>query len=155
MDASVICRKIPPMKLAPILALSLAVAGCGRPASQAAAPTAPAAGPAARPGNTMDISHPIFANGTEPFWALTIDGQRFRLSRPGQPDLVATAPGAAITSGRATWVAMAPGAQMTVTLYASDCSDGMSDRRYPMAAEVVVLNETLRGCAARTADVAR
>jgi uncharacterized membrane protein len=145
MDASVIC---PLKKLTPVLAVALALSACGKPAPQPA--PAPAPKPAT-PNTALDLSQPITANGTEPFWSLNIDGRRFRLSRPEQPDLVATSPGATIMPGRATWIAMGPAGQMTVTLYVSDCSDGMSDRRYPMTAEVAVLNETLHGCAAKTA----
>jgi uncharacterized membrane protein len=76
------------------------------------------------------------------------------LKRPERPDLVAEAPGAAIEGGRAVWVAKAAdGQQVTVTLYMADCSDGMSDARYQMSAEVVLVNESLRGCAAKTADL--
>ena len=42
---------------------------------------------------------------------------------------------------------------MTVTLYVSECSDGMSDLRYPMTAEVALAGETLRGCAIKLSDV--
>jgi uncharacterized membrane protein len=102
----------------------------------------------------MDISQPLTARGTEPFWNLTIDGTHFRLTRPDHPDLAIEAGGAAIQSGRATWVAKAAdGEQVTVVLYASDCSDGMSDTKYPYAAEVTLLNEALRGCAGKTADL--
>jgi uncharacterized membrane protein len=119
-----------------------------------AAPPPADAPVAATPATTMDISKPITARGNEPFWALTIDGKTFRLTRPDHPDIVAEAPGAAIAEGRAIWVAKTPeGQQMTVSLYASDCSDGMSDLKYPMSAEVVLLNEELRGCAAETAEL--
>jgi uncharacterized membrane protein len=151
MDASVICRKIPPMKPVPILLAVLALAACSKPGPPSAAA---AAKPTAAKAQVMDISQPITANGTEPFWSLSIDGASFRLARPDHPDLTATSPGAAIRPGRATWVAMGPDGQMTVTLSASPCSDGMSDRTYPMRAEVVVLNRTLRGCAAKTAELA-
>jgi len=63
------------------------------------------------------------------------------------------APGAAIQPGRAVWVAKAAdGQQLTVTFYVSECSDGMSDLKYPMTAEVVLMSETLRGCASKTAE---
>jgi uncharacterized membrane protein len=161
MDASVICAKIARMKrslalLAPIVVL---VGACqpqapdGQPAPPPAdAPTA--ALPA--PPTVMDISKPITARGTEPFWALNIAGTAFKLTRPDRADVVAQAPGAAIADGRAVWIAKsADGQQVTVTLYASECSDGMSDLMYPMTAEVALLNETLRGCAAKTAELPR
>jgi uncharacterized membrane protein len=105
----------------------------------------------------MDITRPITARGTEPFWALIITGGKsFVLRRPDHPDLAAEAPGAAMSGDTATWVARgARGEQLTVMLRAGECSDGMSDLKYPMTAEVVMANETLIGCAARTADLPR
>lgn len=147
--------------LAPFAALLLAACQPQGPDGEPAPPPAdaPAAGSAATPASSggMDIGQPITARGTEPFWAVTItDGTRFRLSRPDQPDLAAEAPGAAMSPDGATWVAKgARGEQLTVTLKRGDCSDGMSDLKYPMTAEVVLANEVLRGCAARTADLPR
>lgn len=132
------------------LAAALALGAC-EPAEVGSGPTAPKPAPAPAPAAAnMDISQPITARGTEPFWALHItDGSTFRLTRPEQPDLTGKAPGATVEPGRAVWVAqMADGRQMTVTLYRSECSDGMSDIRYPMSAEVVLPNERLSGCAA-------
>ena len=143
-----------PAALLPALAL---IAACqpqdpnGKPAPPPA--DAPTATPA-QPGTVLDISQPITARGNEPFWSLTIDGVQMTLKRPDHPDLVAQAPGAALGGGRAVWVAKsADGQQITVTLYVSDCSDGMSDARYPMTAEVVLLNDRLDGCAAKTAEL--
>jgi len=121
-----------------------------------APPDAPAPPVPTPPSGSMDISRPITARGNEPFWALSIDGTKFKLTRPDHPDLLAEAPGAAIQPGRATWIAKgAKGEQLTVTLYVSECSDGMSDLKYPMSAEVTLLNESLRGCAAKTAELPR
>lgn len=160
MDASVICFKIarmnrlPPRKALLLAPLLLALAAC-QPKAPAAAPAPPAVA-APGPGTVMDISKPITARGTEPFWALIIDGKAMKLTRPDYPDIHAEAPGAAIAGGRATWVATTPeGQQITVSLFASGCSDGMSDLKYPMTAEVVMLNESLRGCAAKTAELPR
>jgi uncharacterized membrane protein len=160
MDASVICGKIARMKrarLTPLLLVPLLVAACQpqAPDGQPAPPPADAPALPAQPVN-MDISKPITAHGTEPFWGLTIDGKAFKLTRPDHPDVVAEAPGAAIAGGHAVWIAKTPdGQQITVTLYASECSDGMSDLKYPMTAEVTLLNESLRGCAAKTAELPR
>ncbi|WP_156467050.1 MULTISPECIES: COG3650 family protein [unclassified Phenylobacterium] len=146
------------MKTTPAALAALLLAACQPqdPEGKPAPPPADAPAAAAPAGTTMDISKPITARGTEPFWALTIDGKAFRLTRPGQPDLTAEAPGASISEGRAIWIAKtADGRQMTVTLYASQCSDGMSDLAYPMSAEVVMLNEELRGCAAKATELPR
>jgi uncharacterized membrane protein len=146
------------MRVPLALAALLLLAACQpqSPDGKPAPPPADAPKATAPAVTSIDISRPITARGTEPFWALTIDGKTFRLTRPDRPDLVAEAPGAALSEGRAIWVARtADGQQMTVTLYASTCSDGMSDLKYPMSAEVVMLNEDLRGCAARTAELPR
>jgi uncharacterized membrane protein len=157
------------MRLVPLLALiaPLALAACqpqdpdgnaAPPPADALGAQAPAASDAATSvaaGGGMDISQPITALGTEPFWSLTItDGTKFKLSRPDQPDLLAEAPGSAMSPGGATWVAKgAKGEQLTVMLKAGECSDGMSDRKYPMTAEVVLQGATLKGCAAKTREM--
>ncbi len=150
------------MKTVAILIAALVLCAC-QPQERAGAPASP---PADTPGppskapppavRVSDFSQPMKAVGTEPFWSLAIDGTSFRLTGVDRTELVATAPGAAIQPGRAVWVARAEdGRQMTVTLYVSECSDGMSDRTYPMTAEVVLLNETLRGCAIAAASLQR
>jgi uncharacterized membrane protein len=105
----------------------------------------------------MDISQPIIARGTEPFWAVTVaDGKTLTLKRPGEADVVFQAGGAAVQPGRATWIAAGPaGRQMTLTLYVSACSDGMSDLAYPWTAELVMPGEVLNGCAGKTAELPR
>lgn len=117
---------------------------------------APPATRAAPPSNVSDFSQPMTARGTEPFWAVRIEGTRFTLLRPGQPEKVFEAPGAQIRPGHAAWEAKAAdGEVMKVALFVSECSDGMSDLRYPMTAEVALTTETLRGCAAKTAELPR
>jgi uncharacterized membrane protein len=137
--------------LAPAV-LVLAACQPKAPEPAAAAPEAPATdAPATR---VSDFSQPMTARGTEPFWALTLDGTHLKLTRPDKPDLAAEAPGAAISPGRAVWIAKSTdGQQVTVTFYVGACSDGMSDHTYPMSAEVAVLNDTLHGCAAKTAEL--
>ncbi|MEW5687543.1 MAG: hypothetical protein AB1942_21725 [Pseudomonadota bacterium] len=150
------------MKRAAVSALALlSLTACqpqapdGKPAEAPA--DAPAAAPAAAPpptGSSMDLSKPITALGTEPFWSVVVDGTTLTLKRPDAPDKAFTAPGAVIQPGRATWVAKAAdGAQLTLTLYGGECGDGMSDRRYPWTAEVAVLDQALRGCAIPSAGI--
>lgn len=165
MDASVICAKIARMKTSLVSLALLGLCACqpqdptGAPAPPPAdAPVAPAAAPSpgGSAGSSIDISQAIRAIGTEPFWALSIDGTTFKLERPDMPPLSATAPGAAIQSGQTVWIAKAAdGRQMTVTLRAGECSDGMSDFKYPMSAEIALLNESLHGCAAKASAMPR
>ena len=52
--------------------------------------------------------------------------------------------------GGDVWIEAADGLN---TLIATECSDGMSDRIYPLTARVVIGEETLQGCAASTAAI--
>jgi uncharacterized membrane protein len=124
----------------------LALAACGPKPAPPAAPAAPAAPVKAASG---DFSKPMEARGTEPFWALSIQGTTLTLTRPDQPVVTAIAPGAVIQPNQASWTGkMADGQEMKVTLYASACSDGMSDHTYGFAAEVDVPGGSpLSGCA--------
>jgi uncharacterized membrane protein len=45
------------------------------------------------------------------------------------------------------------GAVIRLMLAATECSDGMSDRTYPLSAIVRIGDETLTGCAASTAAI--
>ncbi|MFN3583742.1 COG3650 family protein [Phenylobacterium sp.] len=144
----------------PLPFLAALLLGACQPQDPDGAPAPPPAdAPASRfePMSPLsDFSGPIAARGTEPFWAVTIDGTRLTLARPDRTEMTFEAPGAAIQPGKAVWDARAAdGAAMRVTLYVSTCSDGMSDLSYPLTAEVEVGSETLRGCAARTAELPR
>lgn len=138
--------------VAGLMTVFLGLSAC-QPQDPNGAPAAPPAdAPAPTPAN--DFSGPITVLGTEPFWSVKIDGTRLTLTRPDQPELAATAPGAAISAGQAAWTAKTPdGRTLVVTLKTGDCSDGMSDRRYPMTAEAVLAGDTLRGCAIPSADL--
>ena len=135
-----------------MIVVPLALLGaCGGkpPAAQAPAPAAP--------GALSDFSKPIDVRGTEPFWNLTIRGGTLTLTRPDQPAVVGTAPGAVIQPSEARWTGKtAEGAELTVALYASPCSDGTSDHSYPWSAEVELAGQSpLNGCADQTAALAR
>jgi uncharacterized membrane protein len=101
------------------------------------------------PDTASNFSQPIDASGADPAWGLRVRGVQLTLERPNQPDLVATAPGAVITAHTAAWTAKTPdGRSMQVSVYASPCSDGTSEARYPFSAEVVLPDAApLNGCA--------
>ncbi|MGA0606155.1 COG3650 family protein [Phenylobacterium sp. VNQ135] len=139
--------------LLPLAVLFLAACQPQAPGGEAAPP--PADAPAAAPApTTTDFSQDMLAIGTEPFWSLTMRGTEFELLRPDHPNVKLKAPGAQIGPGQGVWKATAEdGSAMTVTLRVGDCSDGMSDRTYPMSAEVEFAGTTLHGCAAKASDV--
>jgi uncharacterized membrane protein len=101
------------------------------------------------PDVALNFSQPIDAHGGDPAWTLKVRGTQMALVRPGQPDVTAKASGATITAHSAAWTATLPdGQSMTVSLYASPCLDGSSNRSWPMAAEVALPGASpLGGCA--------
>lgn len=132
-----------------IILAALALAACGGADKD---PNAPAAAPDV----ASNFSQPLDARGADPEWGLKIRGRQLTLSQPNQPDLVGAAPGAVIQPHAASWTATLPdGRTMKVSLYASACSDGVSDVKYPFSAEVQLPNAApLDGCAGKPASAA-
>jgi uncharacterized membrane protein len=131
-----------------ILLATLALSACGK-AEEPKSPGPP-------PDVAMNFSQPFDARGSSPTWGLTIRGVQLTLTREGQPTVVATAPGAVIQPSQASWTASLPdGRPMKVTLYASPCSDGISDATYNFSAEVVLPDASpLTGCGGPPATAA-
>ena len=127
----------------------MALAACSEPAPPAAAPD-PAPAPVLLGG--VDLGQPLRALGTEPFWGVDITPAALTYSAPDDPGLGAANPGPALQGTTAVYSgAAADGTALVVTLIATECSDGMSDRVYPLTARVEVRGQTLNGCAASVA----
>lgn len=138
------------MRTATAIAALILLAACepqdpnGAPAEAPADAPPPIAEPAA------DFGQPITARGNEPFWAVSVEGSKLTLKRPDAADAVFEA----AQPGGPEWTAKAAdGRTLTLRVAVGDCSDGMSDARYPMTAEVQLGAETLKGCAAKTAEL--
>ncbi|MFT3997106.1 MAG: hypothetical protein QM667_06845 [Asticcacaulis sp.] len=100
----------------------------------------------------VDLNTPLSVIGTEPFWNLTLAGDTMTFERPGQEaksyprykfEVNEDKDGAA----RAELISE----EFSLTLIAQKCSDGMSDRVYPLTAEANINDEVLKGCAVTTA----
>jgi uncharacterized membrane protein len=127
-------------------------------------PHGPGGKPAASPDDPHKVAAPamtaaqiggdIDAHGAEPFWSLKIRGTQATLSRAGAPDLVATVAAPVLGEAQAAWSGRsADGQTIKATVYVSDCSDGVGDKTYPLAAQVELSQQTqLSGCAARPAS---
>jgi uncharacterized membrane protein/predicted small lipoprotein YifL len=137
---------------APPRALSSAfVAACRE---GAAPPAAPAAGPAAsaspcavQDGKALRVAA-VRALGTEPFWNVRVEGRCVTYSHPedqkGTRVWTRHTPG----PGGGTWSGSLGGSRFELKVRPKrGCSDGMSDRRYPLEAELVVGGERRSGCA--------
>ena len=129
----------------------LAVSACSppQPASEPVSEPTPAAVLAG-----VDLTQPVRALGTEPGWAvnvgateLTFEGMDRALQQASRPEPVIHGTTATFTT------ATSAGNPMVLTLIATDCSDGMSDRTYPLVARLELGPETLTGCAASTAAI--
>lgn len=151
--------------VAPFLTLALAavvLTACG-PAEAPGGADAPPPADAPIPAETPAVSEPptvaaapaefqadYSARGTEPFWRIDIKGGGMKLTQVGMADVTATNAGLAALDGRAVWTAQSGETAVIVTLVRGDCSDGMSDLKYPYTAEVKVGDATLKGCGFRT-----
>ena len=92
---------------------------------------------------------PFRALGTEPFWSARVEGRCVTYSTPedqqGTRVWTRYSPGA---NGGGTWAGRLDGKPFELRTRAEPgCSDGMSDKSYPMAAELTVDGEQRRGCA--------
>jgi uncharacterized membrane protein len=115
----------------------------------AAACTGPGGAGGAQSVGGVDLSQAVRALGTEPFWTVEITPQTLIYSGVDRPEQQVSNPGARVSGSTAVIEAKdAAGASFVITLKAAECSDGMSDRTYPLEAEVKVGAETLKGCAA-------
>jgi uncharacterized membrane protein len=91
---------------------------------------------------------PLRAVGTEPFWGARIEGRCVTYSHPddqkGTRVWTRFTPG----PGGGTWAGALGGRRFELKIRPQPgCSDGMSDRRYPLAADLVVGGERRSGCA--------
>jgi len=92
---------------------------------------------------------PLRAVGTEPFWGARIEGRCVTYSHPDDQAGTRVWTRYMPTANGGTWSGALGGRRFELTTRAQPgCSDGMSDRRYPIAVELSVNGERRTGCAA-------
>lgn len=129
----------------------LALSACS-PADEPSSPSAPPEPPPMLGG--VDLSQPIRALGTEPFWSIELTGTEMIYTSPEPSEQRARQPEPVVQGTTAAYESQTDGgAIMRVTLVATECSDGMSDRIYPLTALVKLGDLDLTGCAASTAAI--
>lgn len=105
----------------------------------------------------VDLRQPVTVLGNEPFWGLAIADGKVTYSDPEVPE---NGPSGSLDSpevlgNTVIWRAtLSDQSKAVITLTGTDCSDGMSDRTYPLAAKVELGDRVLTGCAASTAALA-
>jgi uncharacterized membrane protein len=127
------------------------VAACREGAASPAEP-APGAAASAGPclvqdGKTLSVAG-VRAVGTEPFWGARIEGRCVTYSHPEDQKGTRVWTRFMPEPGGGTWSGSLGGSRFELRIRPRPgCSDGMSDRRYPLAAELVVGGEKRSGCA--------
>lgn len=133
--------------------LVLAVAACSESTVETPEPAAPAA-PVILGG--VNLNGSLRALGTEPFWGVDINPDGLVYTAVDSPEIRAANPGPTVQGTTAVYAsATEDGTALVVTLIATECSDGMSDRTYPLTARVELGGQTLNGCAADYAFLTR
>ena len=135
----------------PALAARFVAACAERTAAAPPSPRAPGpAGACAMQGSERLQVRPVRALGTEPFWNARVDGRCVTYSHPEDQagTRVWTRYAAGTGAGAGTWSGALGGRRFELRIRPQPgCSDGMSDRRYPLAAELIVGGERRSGCA--------
>lgn len=135
-----------------VLAASLALVACS-PEPETPAEREPTPEPASTLAG-VDLSRPVRLLGTEPFWGIDLTGTEIVYSGADRPEQRGPQPKPTIQGTVATFeTTTTAGSAIAITLTATECSDGMSDRTYPLTALVEVGGETLMGCAASTSAI--
>lgn len=129
----------------------MALGACAQPAVDGAVPHMPAITMAG-----VRLDQPLSVMGTEPFWTIRITDGEMAMSRPEGGRPVARHQGVTLSGGKAVMAGRDnQGQPVEVTLTPVDCSDGMSDRTYPLTASVRWGGLQLSGCAASSAALQR
>jgi uncharacterized membrane protein len=95
----------------------------------------------------VDLDESITLVGTEPFWNILFGDGRMVFSSPDSHTGETTTTPFILSKTGAEW----HGKTMDIYLTAGRCSDGMSDRGYPLKAVVHIGSTILKGCAVSTA----
>lgn len=108
------------------------------------------AGAAVSTAEATTMNTAIFrATGTEPFWAVTAGSDTAVYERPGQRSVGVGV--RRITYARGVeFIGVMNGRPFTLNVQAGQCSDGMSDTKYPFTARLSTGGQRLTGCAGPT-----
>jgi len=91
---------------------------------------------------------PLRAVGTEPFWGARIEGRCVTYSHPEDQQGTRIWTRYSAKNGGGTWTGSLKGSRFVLTTRAQPgCSDGMTDKSYPIAVTLTVGGEQRRGCA--------
>lgn len=97
----------------------------------------------------VNLSQPFRVIGTEPFWNVDVAADEMLFAGLERDSVLFTTVETLQEDSLVNYKGeSADGATLTLTLTAEECSDGMSDRVYPLSARVEMSGEVFTGCAA-------
>ncbi|WP_285711542.1 COG3650 family protein [Erythrobacter oryzae] len=102
--------------------------------------------PEGKPFDKVAPQEAVTMLGTEPFWNLSVKGGEGVWTTPDTPDGTKLALKRFAGNGGLGFSGQLDGKPFTATLTPGQCSDGMSDRRFPFVATIALGGETLTGC---------
>lgn len=139
------------MKQVLSLAAALLLAGChqGRGASDL-----PGDPDDNEPFSRIAESDAVRVTGTEPFWGGEIAAGTFTYTTPEQPDGVAIPVERFAGRAGVSFTGELEGRAVALMITEGECSDGMSDRRYPYTATLKLGDEQREGCASTAREPA-
>jgi uncharacterized membrane protein len=124
------------------------VSACAKDAKEAPKPGPQPAGACQTQDGKPVPANRIRAIGTEPFWGARIDGRCVTYSHPEDQQGTRVWTKFSGTTSNGTWTGSLGGQPFVLrTRPQANCSDGMSDNRYPIAVSLTVGGEERTGCA--------
>jgi uncharacterized membrane protein len=93
----------------------------------------------------------LSARGTEPFWRMDVTDDEFKLARADAPVQTAKQVAVAVAVGYISLIS-GPSPSVHAEFTKGECSDRMSDLKYPYSVKVTWGAETLKGCGFPTAE---
>jgi uncharacterized membrane protein len=125
----------------------VAQAEAGGNSAVGAAPAASASPCLVQDGKPITVAA-IRAVGTEPFWNARVEGRCVTYSHPEDQKGTRVWTRFTAAPGGGTWTGLLGGSRFELKVRPRrGCSDGMSDKRYPLAADLTVGGERRQGCA--------
>lgn len=99
------------------------------------------------PIGTRQFPQQLTGVGTEPFWNLSVNGKQLGYRDIEMPQERTIAVSRQASANQLVLTGTLDGRPLRATFSAGQCSDGMSDRKYPYALTLNLGERTLNGCA--------
>jgi uncharacterized membrane protein len=111
------------------------------------APVTPVEADDNRPFSRITPEEVVHFTGTEPFWGGQVSFTRLTYSTPEDPEGTTIEVDRFAGRGGVSWSGTYHDAPFSLAVTPGECSDGMSDRKYPYGATLQVSGEQRTGCA--------